>query len=340
MNARPESEIISGSGFLFSGVVCGARKGSMKVSVQVSLKRAFAAGINCKAEEILDLDPAQLPEDVCAVVALRLCVQHKHEGTDARLDSHGSCSGLGALAAPTVEALISRARDIIAEEKLAAEKLAAQYAVNETKALAFLARYEERPLDALDGATSAKTEEYGNWFRGYSSWHNPIEDSAILARVAAVLYTIDTESTRRTTENKQRAEAEDAARKEAALRERNDWIAAHGSPRLRGMLKHGIECDAVYRDERLASERPGWNWESPEGDDEAPRNVPQAALDLLDECAEVAPDAWLDYRVIESTEDEDGNDVGDGWRGYVVKASHLGRTIEFARAIPQTPCAC
>lgn len=44
--------------------------------------------------------------------------------------------------------------------------------------------------------------------------------------------------------------------------DRDAWIAAHGSERLRLALAHGLagQSAGVYRDERLAHELPGWQW--------------------------------------------------------------------------------
>ncbi len=44
--------------------------------------------------------------------------------------------------------------------------------------------------------------------------------------------------------------------------DRDAWIAAHGSERLRLALAHGLAGQSlgVDRDERLAHELPGWQW--------------------------------------------------------------------------------
>jgi hypothetical protein len=49
-----------------------------------------------------------------------------------------------------------------------------------------------------------------------------------------------------------------------AVAERNEWIQAHGSDRLKMILEEGmIETSmAVYRDEKLAVDRPGWIWDA------------------------------------------------------------------------------
>lgn len=118
------------------------------------------------------------------------------------------------------------------------------------------------------------------------------------------------------------------ARRVAHLRqydgERADWIAEHGSERLRRLVAEGIEHDAVYRDERLAVDRPGWDWLADSDWGEAslaePRNASEAALRLLDRARKSDPAAHLQYFVLQ--QDDDTTD-----RGYVVVTEFLGRDI-------------
>ncbi|MFB3910405.1 MAG: hypothetical protein ACE15D_18605 [Candidatus Eisenbacteria bacterium] len=116
--------------------------------------------------------------------------------------------------------------------------------------------------------------------------------------------------------------------------ERVRWAREHGSARLRGLLEEGIECGAVYRDERLALERPGWRWERDVyGTGNDPRNAPVEALDLLREARASLPEeerasAVLRYWVIEEGHDRDGERI-DGWRGYAVIAPYLGTEIVY-----------
>ena len=120
-----------------------------------------------------------------------------------------------------------------------------------------------------------------------------------------------------------KAAAEAAAKAEVAA-----WIAAHGSVRLRRCVAEGIECAAAYRDERLALERPGWEWDT-DGVDSEPRNPSDEAFTLLDEARKTAPDAKLNYLVIEAEIDEDGPETAADWRGTVAQAEFLGRTIRY-----------
>jgi len=85
----------------------------------------------------------------------------------------------------------------------------------------------------------------------------------------------------------------DAAHREAE--EREAWIRAHGSERLRRHVAEGIEYSAVYRDEHAAWEAaeldrmaPGWVYGEVGGSDE-PRSVSDEVLALLDVARESLP---------------------------------------------------
>lgn len=136
---------------------------------------------------------------------------------------------------------------------------------------------------------------------------------------------------------KRRRHEEEAQREEA---ERVGWIGAHGSKRLQRLAAEGIECGAVYRDERLAHDRPGWRWVSEvNGEDGEPRNPPEEALDLLDEARATLPEGvgselvhWT-VDACEGPHDYHEDDVcpgqHEGWRGYAVTSRFLGRWIVY-----------
>lgn len=42
--------------------------------------------------------------------------------------------------------------------------------------------------------------------------------------------------------------------------QKHEWIAAHGSQRLKKLVADGHKCDLTYHHERLSMERPGWLW--------------------------------------------------------------------------------
>jgi hypothetical protein len=83
------------------------------------------------------------------------------------------------------------------------------------------------------------------------------------------------------------------------------WAQQHGSTRLQRALAEGIECEAVYRDERLAVERPGWVWASAvDGDHSEPRNPRDEAFALLDKARAIDPEARLVWWQAEHSCDE------------------------------------
>jgi hypothetical protein len=66
---------------------------------------------------------------------------------------------------------------------------------------------------------------------------------------------------------RQRLERKDAEKKQAEEEKRKayelsraDWIAQHGSMRLQALQEEGFPLDKTYRDERLVSECPGFDW--------------------------------------------------------------------------------
>lgn len=122
-----------------------------------------------------------------------------------------------------------------------------------------------------------------------------------------------------------------AARQEAV--EVKAWGMEHGSPRLQACIQEGIECRAIYRDERLALERPGWAWaDEMRGEGDEPRNPPAEAFDTLREARKLDPEASMSWWVVSWDEDLDGEEDEDRdcrWVGYVAEAFFLGREIVF-----------
>ena len=99
----------------------------------------------------------------------------------------------------------------------------------------------------------------------------------------------DYPSTVRETIDEKRPEIEAIAKREA-------WIETHGSDRLKRHVTEGFEYKAIYRDERLACERAGWEWaERVEGKECEPRNAPEEAFALLDQARQNDPNARLVY---------------------------------------------
>jgi len=164
---------------------------------------------------------------------------------------------------------------------------------------------------------------------GAVAWQQELEAQAVAAREAALAV----------------HEAEIAERerqKQEAADERRRWIEEHGSERLRRAATEGIEHGAIYRDERLELERPGWIWlDDVAGDVDEARNPPGEAFAVLDAARKVEPQATLKYyRVIRHYTDAQLDEVADDpdfepgdVTGYVAEAEFLGRTIVFGPVI-------
>ena len=137
-------------------------------------------------------------------------------------------------------------------------------------------------------------------------------------------------------------QAADERKKAAIVADRNKWIEAHGSDRLKNCVKEGIECEGIYRSERLAAERPGWNWSSwVAGEWDDPRNPPIRAFSLLAEAREFDPSAKLVWwEVLKDADEIDPDDEGNSnyrWKGYAAVAEFLGREIVYG--VPAEYCS-
>jgi len=130
-----------------------------------------------------------------------------------------------------------------------------------------------------------------------------------------------------------RAAYVDAARERAQrdyLEEATAWILAHGSARLRAILEHGYLADshAVYREERLAVDRPGWQWDDDDGKNLEPRNPTLEALRLLEKARVLEPSAQL----VRLRWERDREEYGDGdmyvW-AWACTSQFLGRAIRI-----------
>lgn len=133
-----------------------------------------------------------------------------------------------------------------------------------------------------------------------------------------------------------RIEARKAETEAKEREERDAWIAAHGSERLRLARECEFPCDAIYRDERLSKERPGWTWElhapvgQTYGEEAPPRNPTLVPLQALRSARAAGIDATLVYvprwtRDPDEKADRDGDVPLPGI--YVLAATFLGRPI-------------
>jgi hypothetical protein len=113
-----------------------------------------------------------------------------------------------------------------------------------------------------------------------------------------------------------------AAKEQLADQSALAWSKTKGSARLRRIAAEGLleSSMAVYRDERLACERPGWGW-IPTAQKVSLRNPVAPGEDefaLLDAAREVSPEAKLHYATL-----------GKGSGCFVAVDSFLGRQIWF-----------
>lgn len=131
---------------------------------------------------------------------------------------------------------------------------------------------------------------------------------------------------------KQEQEQEKEAAQAAAEQEKRDWIKSYGSERLQRLLAEEIECEAAYRDERIAQERFGWRYsDRVPGTYDDPRNPPEEALKLLDRARKYDQAAKLVYWTIPHSCDDDCCLDFDcptyEYTGYAAVAEFLGREI-------------
>jgi len=119
---------------------------------------------------------------------------------------------------------------------------------------------------------------------------------------------------------------------------RDEWVRQHGSERLKLGLAAGLldSLLSVYRDERLALERPGWHWESDEQGVEVlhdPRQPTEAALRALIEAQRTDPGAHLQWSHTAHTwdcatqRDEDCDCDRETGGREVLASTYLGRSI-------------
>jgi hypothetical protein len=142
---------------------------------------------------------------------------------------------------------------------------------------------------------------------------------------------VETEIARRK-ETRLQAEQAERDREEA---ERLAWIQEHGSERLRLAVKHGIECVAVYRSERIAHDLPGWSEDYPIGDDQKigqitdSRNPPLAALLALDREPDGVALKWAPLYIHDPDADhaDDDGDVQVEGGIYLLVRQFMGRPV-------------
>lgn len=119
---------------------------------------------------------------------------------------------------------------------------------------------------------------------------------------------------------KLRKALEAAARSAKELADAAEWACEFGSVRLQRIESEGLMSTSmsVYRDERLAKERPGWGWQDPDVTLRDPAAPTEEAFDLLDAARDLEPDCSLRFATL-----------GKGSGRFVASAEFLGRPIWF-----------
>ena len=125
-------------------------------------------------------------------------------------------------------------------------------------------------------------------------------------------------------EARARRDAEAETRKQEQIRERDAWIAEHGSDYLKRCFAEKYDIQELYENERLSMERPGWKWwQDVRGNYASFDLPPEDALKLLDECRKIEPGARLVF--VQGIECDDGKPAS----GFTVSSRFMGQEIVF-----------
>jgi hypothetical protein len=246
-----------------------------------------------------------------------------------------------ALPEPTVAGLVEVLRAAQAAEEEAARAREAKLAAAIEQARTIIRERRSMVRDIYVGYADGEHIEYKHRYVAdvdayFWSELEPHLSEAERAALAAWREELEADNAARRAAAQARVDAWLAAQRaaeEEAAAERAQWIERHGSSRLKRLVAEKIEHEAVYRDERLAIDRPGWEWEPVPMRLSEPRNPPEAALDLLDAARKTDPAATLAYYAIYRPAEDDemeeadrhGNVVAE--RGYVARAEFLGKPI-------------
>lgn len=136
---------------------------------------------------------------------------------------------------------------------------------------------------------------------------------------------------------KERNRVENEAQKEREHAERSQWIAEHGSERLRALVAENLKHDRTYRDERRAMEFPGWvRFNTICGTLKDAANASMQNIEELRRHRAQHPDSGVSLQWLADGEHIDGCDhQDDGYTshefrpGPVLTAEHIGETIVF-----------
>ena len=328
----------------------------MKIRIHIDRAGAIASGNGTWGDQIVDVDLARLTpsqrnvltdaDDLNGATDLTKTPRLPHQqGACSDIDT-ASASNMAWEHLPTVCAVgedptdtVAKILDAIGQDRMAVARRRAELEREwRAEAEAAIAEVLALPIASWISSPPARAQIPLGWRT--KQVRSAIEGDP---RVKSRLAEAEVEAEKQRAESVRRMEAEVAAAAEAEAIEtesRNAWIEAHGSDRLRRLAREGIECRAVYRDEFIAFERPGWVAEDRVlGGSKKPRNAPTSALELLDEARSTLPAEerheaklvhWIAKNVC-SEDDEPTHDHGPEceWRGYVVIAPYRGEEIVY-----------
>jgi pyruvate/2-oxoglutarate dehydrogenase complex dihydrolipoamide acyltransferase (E2) component len=290
----------------------------MKITAKIDAKTALAAGKDQVGRQEMHLDIGALTSNERALLGqVSVSQADGLEITHYEYAAHN----MPALDLQSLRAYLAR---IAAAQ---AEKAADQARVAAAKA----ACCEEMRVLILSGELpSALKDSYRDWsgvtYDQYKELIGMPETQALLAAAEQAA----AEQAAAEQAAAEQAAAAKAAAVAAAHAEMLAWIAANGSPRLRRCVAEGIQCGAAYRDERLATERPGWRWYADvRGTFDTPSSPTEEAFALLDSARKTAPDAKLGWQEADEETDDMGEVTADKWEGYIAHADFLALVIIF-----------
>jgi len=248
---------------------------------------------------------------------------------------------IGAKQAELLQANISRTENWLAEpdfsdsprmpllsedHPLRSKVLRAQQEHQESRARAWIERGENALADSDHDVDLYKVLNSAPSI-GLLPEHHPI-----LVAVADLKTRLSTEDRLRSAAKRER---EKAAEKQYEV-DREAWIHAHGSTRLRLLLEEGIKLDNTYRDERLRAERPGFVWYREIcGKLGSVRDACETTLETLRRVRQTVSDVRLEYlrdaAHVEGCKHQEGYDYDGPLNPFkptaVLVAEFLGATI-------------
>lgn len=314
----------------------------MKAKVSIDKSTAIRLGIEPLGDHEVEIDLSSLSPDDRALIA----AAYEVSGLSNRYlyeyePKYGGATQLRLAAAPTTENIVARLKEVVAARAAEKEAEAAKRAELVEQAREVLRERRTRPAktygaERYRGHDSVAIEPAWPGDRGTSVIKDVVESPDAIAWQRE----IDAKNKRERDRIDAIVEEEERTKEGARLATesiRDGWIREHGSERLRWLLDEGLELDAVYRDERLALERPGWQWSARvDGAGKDPRNPPLEAKAILDEARKLEPGAVLRWLVVEHEHDESCEGLDEDCQTYqstryIAGAEFLGKEILFPR---------